>query len=559
MQPPGENLSVPNRALWVARAGWSLLFLAISWIIEERAPSPLIVRGAILLLVVVSGLALLARIRQLPAWHDWLWAMVALPVLSLAAVLTPAGLPLWLLLGLFVLWDVAQSYGLYALLGGILFPLPALLQVLEGGELPRDVLLLVGVWAGIALLGMVLPRTRAVRVERVLAALPDEAVSEANSRLSHLLVQAAPYDILLAALVRLMAELLDEGGRRQARVMALLYSPHGREHLRVEAVHNLDQRSGEQMVPVQGVLSEALQAGTPLLSEGSQPPFDALRGFRDHHLLLLPLAMSLDVYGAIVVATPDGARLALPKVQQALASLAVQASMALHNAALHQDLRRSRAHHLLNDEETRHQLARDLHDGPVQRVAAIAMQLEFIKVLVKRDPARSGPELDQLQAVANQAAQEMRTMLFTLRPVVLETEGISSALAALVARLREQEHLDISFQSDPLPALPAQTESGLFAIMQEAIGNAKKYAQGKPIHVRLIRGSRMLIGQVEDSGPGFDLPAVMSSYGTRASLGLLNMQERAALIGGELRIDTAPEQGTLISIALPLAEARAGG
>jgi signal transduction histidine kinase len=62
----------------------------------------------------------------------------------------------------------------------------------------------------------------------------------------------------------------------------------------------------------------------------------------------------------------------------------------------------------------------------------------------------------------------------------------------------------------------------------------------------------MLVGQVEDEGPGFNLESVTASYGTRASLGLLNMQERAAMVGGQLKIDTAPGHGTIVSVALPV-------
>ena len=60
------------------------------------------------------------------------------------------------------------------------------------------------------------------------------------------------------------------------------------------------------------------------------------------------------------------------------------------------------------------------------------------------------------------------------------------------------------------------------------------------------------MGQVEDEGPGFDLPSVMANYASKTSLGLLNMQERAGLVGGQLKIDTAPGKGTLISLAIPI-------
>jgi hypothetical protein len=89
-----------------------------------------------------------------------------------------------------------------------------------------------------------------------------------------------------------------------------------------------------------------------------------------------------------------------------------------------------------------------------------------------------------------------------------------------------------------LPRLDAKVEETAFAILQEAITNARKHSKGAPIHVRLIQGEALIIAQVEDEGPGFDLQAVMSSYTSKSSLGLLNMQERAGLVGGQLKIDT---------------------
>ncbi|MDQ2682922.1 MAG: ATP-binding protein, partial [Chloroflexota bacterium] len=87
-----------------------------------------------------------------------------------------------------------------------------------------------------------------------------------------------------------------------------------------------------------------------------------------------------------------------------------------------------------------------------------------------------------------------------------------------------------------------------------AVANARKHSKGVPIHVRLIRGDALIVAQVEDEGPGFDLQAVMSNYTSKTSLGLLNMHERAGLVGGQLKIDTAPGKGTLVSLAIPLPE-----
>jgi signal transduction histidine kinase len=207
---------------------------------------------------------------------------------------------------------------------------------------------------------------------------------------------------------------------------------------------------------------------------------------------------------------------------------------------------------LWDAEQVRHQLARDLHDGPLQRVAAVSMQLEFIKLLLRRNQfERAMDELERVEQITRHVSQEMRTVLFTLRPVVLESEGLAAALDTFIQRLTEQEGGNLTLEADPVPRLDPKVEEVTFAILQEAIRNATKHANGAPVRVRLIKAQSMLVGQVEDEGPGFDLQAISSTYGTRGSLGLLNMQERARMLGGQLKIDSAPGKGTLVSLVVP--------
>ncbi|RME13686.1 MAG: sensor histidine kinase [Ardenticatenia bacterium] len=185
-------------------------------------------------------------------------------------------------------------------------------------------------------------------------------------------------------------------------------------------------------------------------------------------------------------------------------------------------------------------------------MAAIAMQADFIMALLRNQPDRAPEELQQLRENALQTAQELRTLMFTLRPVVLETEGLVPALEQYVKRLREQDNLNITLYADPLPKMDDTLEQTVFAIVQEAVGNAKKHAQGAPITVRLERTARGLLVQVQDEGPGFDVEEVLGQYGRRTSLGMVNMRERAEIINGVLDIESAPGQGTTVSLFVPL-------
>jgi hypothetical protein len=107
-----------------------------------------------------------------------------------------------------------------------------------------------------------------------------------------------------------------------------------------------------------------------------------------------------------------------------------QAVIALQNAQLYQRLEAEKQRLIEADEEARKELARDLHDGPTQSIAAIAMRLGFARTTIDQDPARAKQELQKVEALAKKTSAEIRSMLFTLRPLVLETQGLGVAWTA---------------------------------------------------------------------------------------------------------------------------------
>ncbi|MBA3534138.1 MAG: sensor histidine kinase [Ardenticatenales bacterium] len=516
----------------------------------------LIAAGVVLLVNLI--LLILAVSKRVPGSHSFISGIVSALFASFVLISFPQHLVSLLLLGLIPLLDVARWHGWAALLLTAFFPLPALGYLITQDQLqtddPAQTLLLVAwaltaflvSWMGVAQIGTIGSFKEPEKKE------PETDVDSLMAKFAQKLAFESNYERILELITRSGVEVLDGLSRKsKAKSMAFTFKPGLSDVLIVPASHNMESNVTTRSFELQGVLQTLLQDGEPIDAMADQPPFNDVRALEGYRLLLFPLRTGIDVYGSVLFATKDPERAEDIAVQRTLLGLVDQASLALHNAVLKQELRHNREQRLGGQEEARHQLARDLHDGPVQRVAAIAMQLEFIKALLQRQPDRALGELEQLQEVAKQAAQEMRTMLFTLRPVVLESEGLTAAMDTLVKRLREQDRLKISFEHDPLPRLDSKVEEVAFAILQEAIGNAKKYSGGAPIHVRLIKGQSMVVGQVEDEGPGFDLKAVTASYGTRASLGLLNMQERAAMVGGQLKIDTAPGRGTVVSVAVP--------
>jgi signal transduction histidine kinase len=238
-----------------------------------------------------------------------------------------------------------------------------------------------------------------------------------------------------------------------------------------------------------------------------------------------------------------------------LTTLANQAAIAVENARLVRDLKSERDKLLAKEAEVRAAIARDLHDGPTQSVAAIAMNIEFIKKLLRAMPERVESELNVLSELVQKTSQDIRTLLFELRPLGLETQGLLSTLQQYVSRFRDPlSGLRLRLEAPPsIPRVPVEVEAALFIIIQEAINNARKHSRAPEVAIYLYVEEGQLVASVSDRGRGFNLAAVESSYNTRGSLGLLNMRERARLAGGDCRIRSSEGEGTTVEVRVPLA------
>ncbi|NTW97063.1 MAG: GAF domain-containing sensor histidine kinase [Oscillochloris sp.] len=280
--------------------------------------------------------------------------------------------------------------------------------------------------------------------------------------------------------------------------------------------------------------------------------FESLRTCRS--ACVIPLRAALRTYGLMVVATDRAASFTGEQIDM-LTALASYAIIALHNAQLIFDLKEERTKLLSKEEEVRHQLARDLHDGPAQSIAAITMNIEFIKKLLDRDPKRVIDELDKLSAMAKRTTYEVRTMLFELRPLVLETQGLKVTLEQYLERFKgNNAGTQIVLETEQVGDvhLDTKTEGTLFNIIQEAVNNALKHAKAKHIWVRLRREDKILHAVVQDDGAGFDKAAVLRTYEKRGSFGLLNIDERARLVGGQADMESAIGKGTKVTITVPI-------
>lgn len=189
------------------------------------------------------------------------------------------------------------------------------------------------------------------------------------------------------------------------------------------------------------------------------------------------------------------------------------------------------------------------------------MRLDYCLRLLEEKPEELRTEIPQALQMSERAVHQMRTTIFELRPLVLETEGLEAALDTFIKRLKQDladqpaPQLRLSIEVDNpqghLTRQDAKVEAAIFSIIQEAVNNALKHAEASQIGVQLKETNTALYVSIADDGRGFDVDKVTNNYGQRGSLGLVNIKERAELIGGDQVIRSIPGRGTRVRIFIP--------
>jgi signal transduction histidine kinase len=529
-----------------------------------------------------------------------LWAYVGFSLLATAALLLPGAAQL---LSLAFIVDL-MFISLMAFFGGeqtvIFFPLYLLPLINAAIRQPPAVSLLSGVVAAVFYLTAFIGWRRVIALDAVLLPLDyvalglrgltltfvpwitsnlaerwaesnRQSVVAARRQAEQALVEAQAYRDEMRSLYEVaytLSTTVDyrqvlEATLRESRKLVpftagfVLVSAGAPNELYIIASESLTPADQERRVPVGPRLTAALRSTDPtvvadLPHEAELGGFESLARCRS--ACLFPLRANLRTYGLMVMASDAPGGFTRQQVEN-LSALANYAIIALHNAELIFDLKAERTKLISKEEEVRHQLARDLHDGPAQSLAAITMNVEFIKRLLARDPARVLDELDKLSLLARRTTEEVRTMLFELRPLVLETQGLRVTLEQYMARfMSNSAGTTILLDAEGAGGLQLETktEGTLFNIIQEAVNNALKHARAERITVRLQREGATLITTIADDGRGFDMQAVMHDYEKRGSFGLLNIDERARLVGGSATISSTPGAGTTVTVIVPV-------
>ena len=175
--------------------------------------------------------------------------------------------------------------------------------------------------------------------------------------------------------------------------------------------------------------------------------------------------------------------------------------------------------------------------------------------LLNKDITAAGEALYQTEELARRTSRQLRHMLFTLRPLVLESEGLIAALESMAEKTKETFDQNVLIQCDTelVEELDMNTQTVIFTIAEEAVNNARKHAQAEHIWVKVTRlQADLAFLEIEDDGKGFLVEGVLENYDGRGSLGMVNMRERAELVQGVFHVKSRPGEGTQIQVVLPL-------
>lgn len=254
-------------------------------------------------------------------------------------------------------------------------------------------------------------------------------------------------------------------------------------------------------------------------------------------VLFLPRAFTLSALGLILVGLVAGG--AFPVV--------------LYRRRYRHERDRRRAaetarHHLAEGRETeRLRFARDLHDGPVQDLQALRMQLS----LIARAPDRAGVE--EVAAEVQRVVLDLRQTSEDLRPPTLSAFGLAAALRARAVRFeRHYPKIDLDLDLDEdRQAIPDAVRLGLYRIAQEAITNAARHGRPSQITVSLRVAPDAVSLSVTDDGSGYAAPADLSAPIRPGHYGLVGMAERAAALGGTISVRSRPGAGTQVRVRVP--------
>lgn len=211
---------------------------------------------------------------------------------------------------------------------------------------------------------------------------------------------------------------------------------------------------------------------------------------------------------------------------------------------------------IMAQEEERQRVARDIHDGPAQSLTNLSLKTEIIEKLLGIDLDQARNEIRDLRKLVRSSLQEIRRIIFDLRPMSLDDLGLIATLKDYTNRLMDETDIDIIMDTYPEHIhIDSLTEVAIFRIIQEALNNVIRHAKATQVFINLKIVEDTLIGSVIDNGIGFDMENQRLKQledNKLGGFGIYGMRQRAELLKGRLIIKSQPDKGTTLRLEIPL-------
>jgi len=210
-------------------------------------------------------------------------------------------------------------------------------------------------------------------------------------------------------------------------------------------------------------------------------------------------------------------------------------------------------HALDAQEDERKRIARTLHDDTGQALSSLIFNLERIEQQLPPELAGERAKLQASRLLANETLQNLRKIVYGLRPAILDDLGLVPAIRWYARANLEPAaiHFNLHAPSDLQP-LPPRLATTLFRIAQEAINNIVRHSKAQTATITLVTNPGEINLQIEDDGQGFSVHTTSQDALQQRHWGLLGIEERVALVGGDVHIASEPGKGTLIQVSVPL-------
>lgn len=209
---------------------------------------------------------------------------------------------------------------------------------------------------------------------------------------------------------------------------------------------------------------------------------------------------------------------------------------------------------LMAQEEERKRLARELHDGIAQTIANVVLRAEIAERMMEKGQTDGmAEEIAALKQQARGSMEDIRRMIFNLRPMALDDLGLVPLLRKFAQDFEEKERIHTSFECiGKEQRLPSSMEAAIYRLVQEAFSNVLKHAEATHVGLEITFQNQMLKLVIQDNGKGFHSESLQEKMSDGSHFGLLGMKERVELMEGRLDIQSRPDEGTRVAILIPI-------